>query len=130
MERKILGLSLRDKISNTTLRQMTNTRDMTHQGEGLKWKWGGHVTRLQGSRWAMISTTWDPRIGRRNRGRPRTRWADSFKSVEGPMWSRIAKDRGKMENATKYKCRVRVIVCSYQLRAKSTTMRISSPHDL
>lgn len=95
MERKILGLSLRDKISNTRLRQMTNTRDMAHQGERLKWKWGGHVTRLQGSRWAMISTTWDPRIGRRNRGRPGTRWADSFKSIAGPMWSRIAKDREK-----------------------------------
>ena len=74
---------------------MTNTRDMAHQGECLKWKWGGHVTRLQGSRWAMISTTWDPRIGKRNRGRPGTRWTDSFKSIAGPMWSRKAKDREK-----------------------------------
>ncbi|KAJ4437195.1 hypothetical protein ANN_17330 [Periplaneta americana] len=64
MERKILGLSLRDKISNTRLKQMTNTRDMAHQGERLKWKWGGHLSRLQGCRWAHISTTWDPRIGR------------------------------------------------------------------
>ncbi|KAJ4433253.1 hypothetical protein ANN_15512 [Periplaneta americana] len=62
MERKILGLSLRNKISNTRLKQMTNTRDMAHQGERLKWKWGGHVSRLQGCRWAHISTTWDPRM--------------------------------------------------------------------
>lgn len=93
MERKILGLSLRDKISNTRLKQMTNTRDMAHQGERLKWKWGGHVSRLQGCRWAHISTTWDPRIGRRNRGRPGTRWADFFKSLAGPLWSRTAKNR-------------------------------------
>ncbi|KAJ4450188.1 hypothetical protein ANN_01595 [Periplaneta americana] len=66
MERKILGLSLRDKISNTRLKQMTNTRDMAYQGERLKWKWGGHVSRLQSCRWAHISTTWDPRIGRKH----------------------------------------------------------------
>ncbi|KAJ4445781.1 hypothetical protein ANN_12466 [Periplaneta americana] len=93
MERKILGLSLRDKISNTRLKQMTNTRDMAHQGERLKWKWEGHVSRLQGCRWAHISTTWDPRIGRRNRGRPGTRWAVFFKSLAGPLWSRTAKNR-------------------------------------
>ncbi|KAJ4435057.1 hypothetical protein ANN_23631 [Periplaneta americana] len=68
-------------------------RDMAHQGERLKWKWGGHVSRLQGCRWAHISTTWDPRIGRRNRGRPGTRWADFFKSLAGPLWSRTANNR-------------------------------------
>ncbi|KAJ4427383.1 hypothetical protein ANN_25004 [Periplaneta americana] len=106
MERKILGLSLRDKISNTRLKQMTNTRDMAHQGERLKWKWGGHVSRLQGCRWAHICTTWDPRIGRRNRGRPGTRWADFFKK---PSWTPVvqnSQESRRMEIATvcQYRC--------------------------
>ena len=84
MERKILGLSLRDKISNTRLRQMTNTRDMAHQGEAT-WR----DSKVADGRW------FPPRGIHASGGRPGTRWADSFKSIAGPMWSRIAKDREK-----------------------------------
>ena len=70
MERKILSISLRDRISNTRIRELAKTDEMTEQAEILKWKWGGHVARLQSSRWAQISTMWNHHTGRRQRGRP------------------------------------------------------------
>jgi hypothetical protein len=35
---------------------------------------------------------WDPKEGRRNVGRQRTRWADQLKRLAGDQWSRSAKD--------------------------------------
>ena len=93
MERKILGISLRDRIPNTRIRELAKTDDMAERAEILKWKWGGHVARLQSSRWAQISTMWDPRIGRRQRGRPASRWTDSFRKIAGVHWSRAARNR-------------------------------------
>jgi hypothetical protein len=40
----------------------------------------------------------DPRIGRRNRGRPRRKWDQEFREVVGNQWSRIASDRGKWKD--------------------------------
>jgi hypothetical protein len=34
-------------------------------------------------RWAYVMTVWDPRIERRNRGRPRRRWDQEFREVVG-----------------------------------------------
>jgi hypothetical protein len=50
-------------------------------------------------RWAYATTVWDPRIGRRNRGRPRCRWDEKFREVAGNQWSRVARDRGKWKDA-------------------------------
>jgi hypothetical protein len=50
-------------------------------------------------RWAYATTVWDPRIGRRNRGRPRRRWKHEYREVVGNQWSRIARDRGKWTDA-------------------------------
>jgi hypothetical protein len=40
-----------------------------------------------------------PRIGRRNRGRPRRRWKQEFREVVGNHWSRIEGDRRKWKYA-------------------------------
>jgi hypothetical protein len=49
-------------------------------------------------RWAYATTVWDPRIGRRNRGRPRRRWNEEFREVVGNQRSRTARDRGKWKD--------------------------------
>ena len=36
---------------------------------------------------------WDPREGRRNVGRQRTKWAGQLKRLAGDQWSKSAKDR-------------------------------------
>jgi hypothetical protein len=49
-------------------------------------------------RWAYATTVWDPRIGRRNRGRSRRRWDQEFREVVGTQCSRIARDRRKLKD--------------------------------
>lgn len=93
MQRKILGISLRDRIPNTTIQQLAQTTDVAQTATQSKWKWGGHIARLQDNRWTYKSTVWDTRIGQRTQGRPRRRWEDIFKDHAGHQWTRIARDR-------------------------------------
>ncbi|KAJ4440888.1 hypothetical protein ANN_10735, partial [Periplaneta americana] len=53
--------------------------DVSQRATNLKWKLGGHVARLQNTRWAYISTIWTTRTGKKRRGRPGRRWDDAFK---------------------------------------------------
>ncbi|KAJ4433075.1 hypothetical protein ANN_15332 [Periplaneta americana] len=85
MERKILQLSLRNEVRNEELCNRT--------AESLKWKWGGHVVRMDQRRWTHRLTLWDPRIGRRRVGRQTTRWADFFKNKAGAHWTSSTRDR-------------------------------------
>ena len=56
-------------------------RDASNLAERLKWKWNGHVARMDNNRWTHQLTMWDPREGRRNVGRQRTKWADQKKDL-------------------------------------------------
>ncbi|KAJ4431272.1 hypothetical protein ANN_19869 [Periplaneta americana] len=51
MLRRILGLSLRDKVPNEVLQKMSAIKDPALQATNTKWKWGGHVARLRDGRW-------------------------------------------------------------------------------
>ena len=93
MERKITHVTLRDRVRCEDLRRSTGMRDASILAERLKWKWSGHVARMDNNRWTHKLTVWDPREGRRNVGRQRTRWADQLKRLAGDPWSRSAKDR-------------------------------------
>lgn len=93
MERKILDIKLVDKVRNEELRLRSGIEEAHKQARELKWRWGGHVARLPADRWAYATTIWDPRRGKRGRGRPRRRWAQDFIEVIGPQWSRLARDR-------------------------------------
>ena len=54
MERKLLGLSLKDRVPNTRIREITKLDDVAQRASRLKWKWGGHVARLQNTSWAYL----------------------------------------------------------------------------
>ncbi|PSN37693.1 putative uncharacterized transposon-derived protein F52C9.6 [Blattella germanica] len=95
MQRKILGVTKRNVIPNTVLRQRAQATEIEHLATSKKWIWGGHVTRLKDNRWTYKTTVWDPRIGKRTQGRPRRRWADLFKEHAGRQWSRLAGNREK-----------------------------------
>ncbi|KAJ4444449.1 hypothetical protein ANN_06241 [Periplaneta americana] len=98
IERKILEIKLQDKVRNEELRLKSSIEMACKTARRLKWKWGGHVARLPADRWAYATTVWDPRRGRRGRGRPRRRWAQDFVDVIGPQWTRIARDREKWKD--------------------------------
>ncbi|KAJ4440667.1 hypothetical protein ANN_08814 [Periplaneta americana] len=98
MERKILQLSLRNKVRNEELRNCTGMKDVLNTAENLKWKWGGHVVRMDHRQWTHRLILWDPRIGRRRVGRQTTRWADFFKKKAGSQWTSSTRDRQLWRN--------------------------------
>ena len=50
---------------------------------------------MHDNRWTKRCTEWQPREGRRNRGRPARRWRDDHIEVTaGKTWMRKTKDRG------------------------------------
>ena len=74
MERKVLGITLKDRVSNARLQNITATVSIGQRATATKWKWGGHVARLKDDRWAQVTTMWDPYGRKRTPGRPRRRW--------------------------------------------------------
>lgn len=93
MERSMLGISLRDRVRNETIRQRTKVTDVGKRVALLKWQWAGHVCRREDGRWSKRVLDWRPRTGRRSVGRPPARWSDDIRSTAGPTWIRRARNR-------------------------------------
>jgi hypothetical protein len=82
-------------MQNEELMRRSGIEDAAKAARRQKWRWGGHVARMDQERWAYAMTVWDPRIGRRNRGRSQRKWDQEFREVVRNKWSRIARDRGR-----------------------------------
>ena len=95
MERKMLKIKIKDRITCASIRQKTNLKDVVEFAAKQKWKWAGHVARMTDNRWTQRVTDWRPRIGKRSRGRQTRRWRDDIVQQKGMVWSRAAKDREK-----------------------------------
>ncbi|CAK1583094.1 unnamed protein product [Parnassius mnemosyne] len=54
MERSILGLRRRDKVRHTKIRERTKQIDFLSQSMKSKWKWAGHLARVEDARWTEI----------------------------------------------------------------------------
>ncbi|XP_041982490.1 uncharacterized protein LOC121735655 [Aricia agestis] len=93
MERSVLRLRLKHKKKSTDIRHITNVIDALTHCKKLKWKWAGHVARMNENRWAKIVTLWQGPMGKRNRGRPADRWLDEILKIAGKNWTEKAKDR-------------------------------------
>lgn len=93
MKRSILGLKIADKVRNTQINKMLNLHNISIEARRLKWKWAGHVARMNNSRWAKKITEWTPLNKKRSFGRPRIRWRDELVKGAGVNWSTKAKDR-------------------------------------
>ena len=77
MERKMLDLKLQDKIPRSEIRKRTKIIDIIEYTLKQKWKWAGHIARMKDNRWTKRCTAWQPRRGKRSRGRPSRRWQDA-----------------------------------------------------
>ena len=93
MERKMLNISIRDRISCKEIRKRTGVKDVIVKIRKMKWKWAGHIARLNDNRWTKRLTEWQPRTGKRRRGRQKRRWRDEIEAYQGETWSRTAQDR-------------------------------------
>ena len=83
--RRISGLTLLDKVKSADIRESPNIESLLLRLERSQLRWYGHVTRMSQERTAKKLLCSTP-IGRRPRGRPRTRWRDY---VEDLSWSRL-----------------------------------------
>ena len=100
MERKMLGITLQDHVPNQIIREKTKVKAIVKYVNTMKWKWAGHVARMTDNRWTIRTTEWQPRSGKRSRGRPRKRWRDDILKLVGGTWSRIAKERTTWRSLT------------------------------
>ena len=83
--RRISGLTLLDKDKSADIRESPNIEALLIRLERSQLPWYGHMTRMSQERTAKKLLCSTP-IGRRPRGRLRTRWRDY---VEDLSWSRL-----------------------------------------
>ncbi|KAJ4437205.1 hypothetical protein ANN_17340 [Periplaneta americana] len=69
-----------ERLRKEDIRSQTHLKDAAEKPDKLKKEWSGHVMRRNENRWTRILTIWDPRIGKRNAGRQKPRWADELRS--------------------------------------------------
>ena len=69
----MLGLKLQDKIPSSDFRKRAKIVDMIENTLKQKWRWAGHIARMKDNRWTKRCTEWQPRRGKRSRGRPSRR---------------------------------------------------------
>uniref|UniRef100_A0A914UST4 Reverse transcriptase domain-containing protein n=1 Tax=Plectus sambesii TaxID=2011161 RepID=A0A914UST4_9BILA len=93
MERRLLKISLHDRIPNKRVRELSKVKDVVNAATRSKLRWAGHIARYTDGRWTSSVTEWFPRDVKRTRGRPATRWEDSIAKEFGRQWRRGACDR-------------------------------------
>ncbi|GFO00650.1 LOW QUALITY PROTEIN: endonuclease-reverse transcriptase [Plakobranchus ocellatus] len=99
MERKMLNIKLKDRVTTTGIRKKTQVIDVVEYIQSHKWRWAGHIAREADNRWTKRCTERQPRSGRRDRGRPEAGWIDDIRKAAGPQWQRKAQDRRKWKTS-------------------------------
>ena len=61
MERKMLHITLYDKVKNSVIRSKTKVKGILEKIKEAEWRWAGHVARGEDSRWTKRLTEWQPR---------------------------------------------------------------------
>ena len=85
-------------IPCSEIRNRTKIIDITEYTLKQKWRWAGHIARMMDNGWTKRSTEWQPRRGKRSRGRPSRRWQDDITRKEETTWNRKATDKRTMED--------------------------------
>ena len=95
MERRIVGVSRLQHITNEELRSKSGVKDVVEEMFKRKSRWAGHVARMKDNRWTKRILEWYPRDVKRPRGRPPTRWEDPLRQIYGVTWMRAAQNRSE-----------------------------------
>lgn len=78
--RSIKGITLRDRQTNSSIREQCNIQDVNKWVKTRKKKWDEHVDRMRPDQLANISKNNKP-YSRRPAGRPKKRWQDNIQST-------------------------------------------------
>ena len=92
--RKMVDLKLQDKIPSSEIRKRTKLTDTIEYAlkKKVEMDWS-YKARVKDNRWTKCCTQWQPRRGKRSRGRPSRRWQDDITRKEGTTWIRKAANR-------------------------------------
>lgn len=93
MERSMLNIKKQHRVRHSKIRSATKAIDALTHAQKLKWKWAGHVARLQDKRWTKRILSWSGPIGKRKQGRPFMRWEDEITKIAGSQWLEVAQNR-------------------------------------
>ena len=74
-----MGITWRDKVRNEDTRKKTGSRKLEDIVKERRFRWLGHVLRMDISRTARQVTHWELRGYKRKPGRPRKNWVDVIK---------------------------------------------------
>ncbi|KAI5717819.1 hypothetical protein M8J77_011797 [Diaphorina citri] len=96
MMRSAAGLTLADRIRNETIEEDFKLPDIIKEAKKMKWRWAGHVARMNSQRWALKISNWTPYNNKRKRGRKRKRWRDELRKI-GVNWQTKARHRKSWE---------------------------------
>ena len=105
MERSMLGITLRDKMTNQWIREQTKVVDVMERIASLKWSWAGHIARRTDDRWTKTITEWRPPTTRPVE-KPPERWTNGInrfinkhvkgiESSKGTNWQQMAVNRSE-----------------------------------
>ncbi len=89
MERKMLGVTRRDRKRATWIREQTKVEDILTTIKMREWSWAGHITCRTDNRWTKRVTEWQPRRCERSHCRQRARWRDENTTFAGAGWSTL-----------------------------------------
>jgi len=86
MERAMIGITMRDRRRSTWVRAKTRVKDIVQVVKKQKWRWVGHVARINDNRWTKRIKNWCPYNYQRSKKRPDTRWRDDIEKFAGKTW--------------------------------------------
>uniref|UniRef100_A0A8C5B2H5 Dickkopf-related protein 1/2/4 C-terminal subdomain 1 domain-containing protein n=1 Tax=Gadus morhua TaxID=8049 RepID=A0A8C5B2H5_GADMO len=83
--RRVAGVSLRDRVRSSAIREELGLEPLLLYLERSQLRWFGHLVRMPTGRlpWEVFQAR---PVGRRPRGRPRTRWRDYISTL---AWERL-----------------------------------------
>ena len=88
------------RVNNKEAARRTGIECIMEEVKRRRWRWLGHVLRMNKSRHPLIALSWNPQ-GKRKRGRPRGTWRrtiDEEREATGKTWNELrwlAQDRVK-----------------------------------
>ena len=95
--RRVAGVSLRDRVRSSAIREELGLEPLLLYLERSQLRWFGHLVRMPTGRlpWEVFQAR---PVGRRPRGRPRTRWRDYISTL---AWERLGIPPSELVNVAR-----------------------------
>ena len=95
--RRVAGISLRDRVRSSVIRERLGVEPLLLHLERSQLRWFGHLVRMPPERLPREVLAACP-LGKRPRGRPRTRWRDYISSL---AWDRLGIPQEEVANVAR-----------------------------